>query len=188
MTVPDLSDTTDLRSGPELHPALLEMLPLVGDWAGRGTGVKPAGGESFDFAQRLSFSHDGRPFVSYTSHAWLLNDDGSVLRPAFRESGFLRPGAGEDELELLVSTAVGIIAVYAGLAGDRRWEFATTGVGFTPSAKQVSGERRLYGLTPADELAYVTELALQPGEYQPHLNARLTRSRPAHPADHQSHG
>jgi len=178
VTVPEFSDTTDLRSGPEIHAGLLEVLPLVGDWAGRGTGTKPGSGTSFDFAQRLSFGHDGRPFLHYSSHAWLLDADGSVLRPAFRETGFLRPGAGDDELEFVVSTAVGIIAVYAGLAGDRRWEFATSGVGFTPTAKQVAGERRLYGLTAQDELGYVTELALEPGAYQPHLNARLARSLP----------
>ncbi|MFL6161434.1 MAG: FABP family protein [Jatrophihabitantaceae bacterium] len=176
MEVPELSDTTDPRSGPELHPALLEVLPLVGNWAGQGTGVKPGREESFSYAQRVSFSHDGRPFLSYQSHSWLLAPDGSVLRPAFRESGFLRPGGAEDQLELLLTSGAGIVSVFTGLAGDRRWEFATTAVGFTPTAKQVAGERRLYALTGDDELSYVTELAMQPGDYQAHLNARLSRS------------
>jgi hypothetical protein len=176
VSVPEPADTTDLRSGAELHAALLEVLPLVGEWAGHGTGVKPADGEQFSYAQRVSFSHDGRPFLSYQSRSWLLAEDGSVLRPAFRESGFLRPGAGEDQLELLLTSAVGIISVFAGMAGDRRWEFATTAVGFTPTAKQIAGERRLYALTGDDELSYVTELALQPAEYRPHLNGRLSRA------------
>ncbi len=175
MGVPERPDTTDLRSGPELHAALLEVLPLVGEWGGRGTGVKPADGEPFDYAQRVVLSHDGRPFLAYQSQSWLLAADGSVLRPAFRESGFLRPGAGEDQLELLLSSAAGIVSVFDGVAGDRRWEFATTAVGFTPTAKQIAGERRLYALTGPDELSYVTELARQPGEYRPHLNARLER-------------
>ena len=176
MDVPELADTTDLRSGAELHAALLDVLPLVGEWAGHGTGVKPADGEAFSYAQRVSFSHDGRPFLSYQSHSWLLAPDGSVLRPAFRESGFLRPGAEEDQLELLLTSGAGIVSVFAGVAGDRRWEFATTAVGFTPTAKQVAGERRLYALTGDNELSYVTELALQPAEYRPHLNARLQRT------------
>lgn len=173
--IPELSDTTDLRIGPEINHALLEVLPLVGRWAGRGSGVTPASGEAFDYAQRVSFAHDGRPFLAYESHTWLLNDDGSVLRPAFRENGFLRPGRAEDELELVLVSAAGLIEVFAGLAGDRRWEFATAGVGFTPSAKEIAGERRLYALPANDELAYVQELALQPGDYRPHLNARLSR-------------
>lgn len=175
MDIPERADTTDLRSGAELNSALLEVLPLVGEWAGHGTGVKPADGEPFSYAQRVEFSHDGRPFLNYRSHSWLLAPHGSVLRPAFRESGFLRPGAGEDELELLLASAAGIVSVFHGVAGDRRWEFATGAVGFTPTAKQIAGERRLYALTGDTELSYVTELALQPADYRPHLNATLTR-------------
>jgi hypothetical protein len=175
MNVPERADTTDLRAGAGLNAALLEVLPLVGEWAGHGSGVKPADGEPFSYAQRVTVSHDGRPFLNYQSHSWLLAPDGSVLRPAFRESGFLRPGAGEDQLELLLASAAGIVSVFHGMAGDRRWEFATAAVGFTPTAKQVAGERRLYALTGQDELAYVSELALQPGDYRPHLNATLLR-------------
>jgi len=176
MDVPERADTTDLRSGPELHAALLEVLPLVGEWAGHGSGVKPADGEAFSYAQRIGFSHDGRPFLHYRSHSWLLAPDGSVLRPAFRESGFLRPGAAADQLELVLASAAGIVSVFNGVAGDRRWEFATVGVGFSPTAKQIAGERRLYALTGDSELSYVTELARQPADYRPHLNARLVRA------------
>ncbi|HEX2902036.1 MAG TPA: FABP family protein [Jatrophihabitans sp.] len=175
--VPVLSDTTDLRTGPEIHEALLAVLPLVGRWSGHGAGVHPSTGDAFDYAQRVSFRHDGRPFLAYESHTWLIDDDGTVLRGAFRENGFIRPGSHEDAPELVLATAAGLVEIFAGLAGDRRWEFATTAVGFTPSARQVSGERRLYALTADDELAYVQELALQPAECRPHLNARLTRDR-----------
>jgi len=173
--VPEPADTTDLRSGPPLHDGLLDVLPLVGAWAGEGTGSTPATGAEFRYAQRLSFSHDGRPFLTYDSRSWLLNPDGSVLRPAFRETGFLRPGAAEDRFELALVSAAGIIEIFTGVAGDRRWELASTAVGFTPTAKPVAGERRLYALTADNELTYVAELALQPGQFQPHLNARLTR-------------
>lgn len=176
-TVPQLTDTADLRSGPELHQALLAVLPLVGNWSGQGTGAKPASGESFQYAQRVSFRHDGRPLLAYESHTWLLNPDGSVLRPAFRENGFLRPGSEQDQLELVLATAAGIVEIFTGVAGDRRWEFASTAVGCTPTAKQVAGERRLYALTTGDRdgLAYVQELAIEPADYQPHLNAQLYR-------------
>ncbi len=172
--VPEPSDTTDLRAGPEINQALLAVLPLVGRWSGFGNGAKPNTGEEFQYAQRVSFAHDGRPFLSYESRTWLLNPDGSVLRPAFRENGFLRMGSGQDELELVLATAVGIVEVFTGLAGDSRWELATEAVGMTRSAKQVAGERRLYALR-GERLMYVQELALTPGDYRPHLNASLTR-------------
>ena len=173
-SVPEIVDTTDLRSGPEINEGLLAVLALVGRWSGFGAGVKPESGEEFRYAQRLAFAHDGRPFLSYESRSWLLNPDGSVLRPAFRENGFLRMGSGSDELELVLATAVGIVEVFTGLAGNSRWELATIGVGSTRSAKEVAGERRLYALS-GDTLRYAQELALSPGDYRPHLNASLTR-------------
>ncbi|MGI8665011.1 MAG: FABP family protein [Jatrophihabitans sp.] len=182
MTIPSLSDTADLRSGPPLHSALLAVLPLVGNWAGHGDGVTPASDEPFSYAQRVSFSHDGRPMLCYESHTWLLNPDGTVLRPAFRENGFVRLGTGPDELELVLASAAGIVEICAGVAGDQRWEFATTATGSTPTAKQIAGERRLYALAsdgPDEVLAYVQELAIQAGDYRPHLNARLVRERPS---------
>ena len=33
-------ETHDLRHGPDLHPALLGLLPYVGVWRGRGRGVR----------------------------------------------------------------------------------------------------------------------------------------------------
>jgi hypothetical protein len=174
VTVPELGDTTDLRAGPEIHQALLGLLPLVGNWAGHGTVKIPASGAEQQYSQRLTFSHDGRPFLSYDSHTWLLNPDGSVLRPAFRESGFWRIGPGEDGVELVLATAAGIVEVFAGVAGDLRWELATAAVGMTPTAKSVSGERRLYALVN-ETLMYVQELAIEPGDYRPHLNAQLSR-------------
>ena len=172
--LPEPADATDLRTGPEINEALLAVLALVGRWAGHGHGTKPNSDEEFEYAQRLSFAHDGRPFLSYESHTWLLGPDGAVLKPAFRENGFLRMGAGRDELELVLASAAGLVEVFTGLASDLRWELATTAVGFTPSAKQVAGERRLYALTGTN-LVYVQELALLPGDYRPHLSASLAR-------------
>jgi len=182
-SVPPVIDTADLRSGPEINVALLSALALVGDWAGHGTGLTPdkttdagelSGGEEFRYAQRVSFVHDGRPFLAYTSRSWLLNPDGSVQRPAFRENGFLRVGPGPDDLELVLASAAGIVEVFHGIAGDQRWELATVALGFTPTAKQMAGERRLYAVS-GQTLTYVQELAVQPGEYRPHLAARLSR-------------
>jgi hypothetical protein len=174
VSVPAIVDTAELRAGPAINEALLAVLPLVGSWAGFGSGLTPVDREEFRYAQRLTFAHDGRPFLSYSSHSWLLNPDGSVLRPAFRENGFLRLGPGPDELEFVLASAAGIIEVFGGLAGDLRWELATSAVGRTPTAKETFGERRLYALVE-QTLAYVQELAVTPSDFQPHLQAELTR-------------
>ena len=169
-----MTDTTDLRSGAPLHEALLAVLPLVGTWTGSGAGVKPSGGEGFAFRQQVSFAHDGRPFLAYESRAWLVDAEGKDIRPAFRESGFWRPGAGPDDVEAVVAAATGLTLQFSGVAGDQRWELATTSVLSAPTAKGVAGERRLYAIS-ADTLAYATELALPGGDYAPHLNATLQR-------------
>ena len=166
-------DTDDLRTGPPLHDALLALLPLVGRWAGSGTGVAPSGTE-FRYGQELEFVHDGRPFLAYQSRSWLLDVDGTVIRQAWRESGFWRPGSGEDDVEVVIASNTGLALVFAGVAGDLTWELTTTSSSSAATAKQVAAERRFYALVD-DDLVYATELAPADSELAPHLNARLQR-------------
>src|SRR5262249_58556363 len=84
-------DTHDLRTGPDLHPALLGLLPFVGVWRGRGRGGYPTIENDFDYAQEIRFSHDGRPFLAYESRAWLIEGDGTPIRPSGREVGWGGP-------------------------------------------------------------------------------------------------
>jgi hypothetical protein len=170
-------DTSDLRAGAPIHDALLALLPLVGVWTGGGTGIAPSG-EQFSFSQQLSFVHDGRPFLAYESRAWLVDEAGTVIRQAWRESGFWRLGAGPDEIEVVLASNTGEALVYSGVAGDQSWEIAAVSAQGTPSAKAVDGERRLYALVD-DELAYASELAAEGRAMAPHLNARLVRARSA---------
>lgn len=169
-------DTTDLRSGAPLNDALLAVLPLVGVWLGTGAGVVPSTGEGFGYGQRVTFAHDGRPFLAYESRTWLVDGEGNTIRQAFRESGFWRPGAGPDELEVQLATAAGIVEIFEGTAGDNRWELESTGVGLTPTARAVTGERRIYAVI-GDTLAYATELGQPDRGLAPHLNGRLERVR-----------
>ncbi len=168
-------DTADLRAGAPIHDALLALLPLVGTWAGAGTGSTPDG-EPFGYGQRIRFVHDGRPFLAYEARSWLTAPDGTVIRQAWRESGFWRPGPGQDDVEVVLAANTGEALVYAGVAGDQRWELASTSAQGTPTAKPVDSERRLYALLD-DALVYVTELAPRGRPLAPHLNARLTRER-----------
>jgi hypothetical protein len=168
------ADTTDLRSGAPLHDGLLALLPLVGSWQGTGHGVVGSSGEQFSFGQRVSFAHDGRPFLAYESRTWLLDADGGVIRSAFRESGFWRPGADADSVEALLASAAGLVEVFAGTAGDNSWDLQTGAVGMSATARRIDGERRLYAVR-SNELAYVSELALPGAGFVPHLNATLAR-------------
>jgi len=144
-----VTDTTDLREGAPLHDALLAMLPLVGVWTGTGGGVVPSSGAEFAFRQQARFAHDGRPFLAYESRAWLVDADGADIRPAFRESGFWRPGAGPDDVEVLTVAITGVLQLFAGTAGDRRWELATTSVSTTPVRHRTGAARA--GLRAAPE-------------------------------------
>jgi hypothetical protein len=171
VTVPD---STDLRAGAAVSDALLAVLALVGVWEGTGAGVVPSTGERFSYRQRATFAHDGRPFLVYDSRAWLVREDGSTIRPAFRERGFWRPGTGLDDVEVVLADAAGLVEVFVGVAGDNRWELMTATVSGTPSARAVSAERRLYAVLD-DTLAYATELDTGAG-LAAHLNARLTRA------------
>lgn len=173
MTAP-APDTSDLRSGAPIHDNLLALVPLVGVWRGSGTGVVASSGVQFSYGQQLSFVHDGRPFLAYESRSWLLDEDGSVIRQAWRESGFWRPGAGADDLEVMLASNTGQLLLFTGTAGDLRWELSTALADHAPTARDVDGERRLYAIVDGD-LGYATELAPHGESYAPHLNARLTR-------------
>lgn len=168
------ADTTDLRSGAPLHDALLALLPLVGVWEGDGTGLA-ADGTTFRYRQRLRFAHDGRPFLTYDARAVLVDETGATIRPAWRETGFWRPGATADDIEVVLAAATGLALVYTGRAGHGRWEIGTASTASTPTAKLVDAERRLYALL-GEELAYAAELAPAGRPLAPHLNARLRRA------------
>jgi hypothetical protein len=168
-------DTTDLRVGAPIHDALLALLPLVGVWRGAGTGVVASSGTHFTYAQHLTIAHDGRPFLVYESRSWLIDADGTVIRKAWRESGFWRPGPGPDDIELVLASNTGQALMFTGVAGDQQWELASASAVHTPTAKTVDGERRLYAVRGA-ELSYATELAPGGEPFAPHLNAGLVRA------------
>ncbi|TCK27064.1 uncharacterized protein DUF1794 [Pseudonocardia endophytica] len=173
LPIPD--DTANLRQGPDLHEQCLGLLPLVGVWRGTGEVVYPTIDGPFHFGQQLTFAHDGRPFLTYEARSWLLGQDGEIIRPAARETGFWRPQE-DGSLEVLIAHATGIIEMYYGPKGDMRsWEIETDAVVRTPSAKDVQGSKRLYGLVNQGDLAYVDERAMEGQPMQPHLSALLHR-------------
>jgi len=171
-------ETHDLRTGPDLHPSLLALLPLVGVWRGRGRGGYPTIGEDFDYAQEVRFSHDGRPFLSYESRAWIIDADGRAVRPGAREVGWWRPvqqdGRATDEIEVLLTHPTGILELYIGRVDGTKFELGTDAVVRTATAKEVTAGHRLYGIVEG-ALLYAYDLAAVGQELQSHLSARLER-------------
>jgi hypothetical protein len=173
--LPVPNDTANLREGPNLHDALLPLLPLVGVWRGEGEVVYPTIDGPFRFGQQVTIAHDGRPFLSHEARAWLLDEDGNVIRPAAREVGWWRPQA-DDSIELLLSHNTGIVEIYYGSSlTQTSWELATDIVMRTGSARDVNGAKRLYGLVNNGDLAYVEERAMMDQPLQPHTSAYLRR-------------
>jgi hypothetical protein len=174
----DYPESHDLRTGPDLHPALSGLLPFVGVWRGRGGGEYPTI-EPFEYAQEIRISHDGRPFLAYESRSWLVTPDGARIRPAAREVGWWRPvmdpdGKATDEIEAIFSAPTGIVELHLGKITGVRVEMATDAVMRTSTAKEVSSVRRLYGIVDR-ALLYAQDMAAVGQPLTPHLAARLAR-------------
>jgi hypothetical protein len=168
----------DLRTGPELHKHVQQLLPFIGVWRGRGSGEYPTI-EPFEYAQEVRISHDGRPFLAYEARAWLVTPDGQPIRPGYREVGWWRPvlaedGTVTDEIEALFCAPTGIAEIYAGQVSGVKLEMATRKIGLTDTAKQVDAGTRLYGIVDRD-LLYAQEMKAVGQPLLPHLAARLER-------------
>lgn len=169
-------ETHDLRQGPDLHADLLDLLPFVGVWRGRGRGGYPTI-EDFDYAQEIRISHDGRPFLHYESRAWILDAESKPVRPGGREVGWWRPaGKEKDEIEAILTTPTGIMELYLGKieANPPRIEMVTDFVARTSTAKEVTAGHRLYGIVDG-ALLYAQDMAAMGEGLTPHLSARLIR-------------
>ncbi len=176
--LPVPEDTANLREGADLNPALLALLPLVGVWRGEGIASYPTI-DTYRFGQQIVVAHDGRGFLTWESRAWLLDDDGALIRQAARESGFWRVNVhedGADTLEVLLTHNTGIVELYYGAPRNQSsWEIATDVVLRTETAKEVTAAKRLYGIVEGGDLGYVEERAMVGQHLQPHLSARLSR-------------
>jgi len=173
-----VEDTADVRSGPEVAPELLSVLPLLGEWHGEGVMASAAAGLDGDsrFGQWVRFGHDGRDFLSYESRTWRLTDDGAIVGPDVRESGFWRP-RGDDDVELLVANPDGLVEIYAGRARTTTsWELAADVLARTPDAPDVARAVRLYGIVDG-ALMYAIDRAGADQELRPTMSARLERIR-----------
>lgn len=173
--LPLADDTANLRQGPDLHPGLLGLLPLVGVWRGEGEGHDDAAGD-YHFGQQIVVSHDGQNFLSWESRSWKLDEQGTFSEPDLRESGFWRISE-DDEIEFVLTHASGIVELYYGKpVSQTAWELETDVVIRSKTSPLAGAAKRLYGLVEqGGALAYVEERVGADGELVPRLSAKLDR-------------
>ncbi|MBV9451572.1 MAG: FABP family protein [Streptosporangiaceae bacterium] len=154
------------------HPSLAPLLFLLGRWEGAGVGGYPTI-ESFQFGQEIIFSHNGKPFLSYVSRTWRLDEDGRIGPPLGTESGYWRP-APDNRVEVMLAHPTGIVEIYLGEVAGTKIEMATDVVARTATAKEVSAGRRIYGLAGPD-LGWAYDMAAMGQPLQSHMSALLRR-------------
>jgi hypothetical protein len=165
--------TGDAAAAPEVHPLLIPLSFLLGRWEGVGVVGYPTI-ESAQFGEEITFGHNGKPFLIYTSRTWLLDEHGNIGRPSHMETGFWRPQP-DGQLEVLIVHPTGIAEIYLGEVTGTKIEMATDVVARTASAKEVTAGHRLYGLVGPD-LAYAYDMAAVGQPLQAHASARLKRA------------
>jgi hypothetical protein len=151
-----------------------------------------------------SFSHDGLPFLNYSSFTWLLDDERTPLasetgywrleRPAEvgdRGPGML-PGVGVQPytsaraveilrtpddgfgLEVQIVHPTGVNELYLGRVKGPRIDLATDAVLRSSNAKEHSASTRMYGLVEND-LLWAWDIAALGQELRTHASGRLSR-------------
>lgn len=156
----------------DLHPSVAVLAPLLGIWAGQGSGEYPTI-EPFGYLEEVSFGHVGKPFLIYVQRTKAA-DDG---RPLHAETGYLRvPSAGRIELVLAHPTGVaeiaeGTLSVVGALI---EMDLVATTIGRTASAKDVTALGRSVRVD-GDELTYTLQMGAVGQPLQHHLTAILHR-------------
>lgn len=157
---------------PDLHPDLQALAPLLGQWAGRGSGEYPTI-DPFEYLEEVVFAHVGKPFLTYAQKTKAVGDG----RPLHAEAGYLRvPEPGQVELVLAHPTGVTEIEVgtYREADGVIEVDLSASTIGLTPSAKHVSALARRFRIT-GDQLSYAVQMGAVGQPLQNHLAAVLHR-------------
>ena len=156
----------------DLHPDLMPVVWLLGNWHGNGQGDYPTI-EPYTYEQDVIFAHDTRPFLHYFSRTWLTDEAGERIGPGALETGFLRVVDGK-QLELVLAHPTGYAEVWYGEVEGPRVTLATDLVARTSSAKEYTAGQRMYGLVVGD-LMYAIDQAAEGQEMQSNLWGRLQR-------------
>lgn len=129
--------------------------------------------DSANFGQEVVFGHNGKPFLRYDSHTWLLDADGNKIRPLSTETGFWRIQPGR-QLEVCLAHPTGIVEIYVGEVVFHKIELHTDVVARTATAKEYTAGHRLYGLVNG-RLMYAYDMAAVGQPLQSHASAELKK-------------
>jgi len=180
-----------------LAPEVYPLAWLVGRWHGEGVVGYPGIDESA-FTQDVEFTHDGGPYLAYTStirlvlapdDAAALTDPDAAVVPAepgpvwSTESGYWRvpperpDGLAADQapVEVLITDPSGHLSLYLGAVGNGRIDLVSDLVARTASAVEVTAGKRLYGFVHGD-LMWAFDLAAFGHPMQTYASARLVRA------------
>lgn len=158
----------------DLPERLAPLAWLIGRWEGVGVVGYPTI-ESVNFGQEIECSHDGRGFLEWRSHTWLLDQEtGEKVRPLATELGFWRPGEDGREVELLLTHPTGVLELYYGAMQPAKLELRTDSVVRSPTAKEYNAATRMYGLVES-QLMWVMDMAAVGQPLQSHVSATLQR-------------
>lgn len=186
-----------------------ELVPLswlLGVWEGTGVVNYTVDGTTHnsEFGQRLSFSHDGLPYLNYTSYTWLLDENST---PLVTETGYWRlsrpavpgdhgpgmlPGNGTSpypdteavetlrnseggfDIEVALVHPGGVQELYLGQVKGPRIDIATDAVMRSSMAKEYVAATRLYGLVDS-HLLWAWDIAALGTPLRSHASARLAK-------------
>ena len=158
----------------DLHPSVAALAPLLGVWAGQGSGEYPTI-ESFGYSEEVTFGHLGKPFLSYVQRT-RASDDG---RPLHGEVGYLRVPS-PDRVELVLAHPTGVTEIEEGTLTVRgttiEMDLVATTIGRTASAKEVTALGRSIRVD-GDELTYTVYMGAVGQPLQQHLTATLHRKQ-----------
>jgi hypothetical protein len=157
---------------PDLHPDVAVLAPLLGTWAGDGTGEYPTIAP-FGYWEEIAFGHVGKPFLTYRQRT-TARDDG---RPLHAETGYVRmPQPGR--IELVLAHPTGVAEIAEGTVREHDGviaiDVATTNLGRTSTAKDISALRRSIRVD-GDAFTYEVDMAAVGQPLQHHLAARLLK-------------
>jgi THAP4-like, heme-binding beta-barrel domain len=159
----------------ELHPDIAVLAPLLGTWSGTGSGEYPTI-RPFDYLEEISFSHTGKPFLTYTQRTRAVDDDDRLLHA---EIGYVR-APSPNRIEWVLAHPTGITEIQQGplsISGDAlEMDLLSTAIGRTDSAKEVTAVSRNIRID-GDELTYDLHMAAVGHPLRHHLSAQLRRQR-----------